>query len=172
MLGCPGARRGMGGAGIMREERGLPSGRETMPRRRPLGSSVQSLSCVWLCDPMDCSAPGFPVLHYLPEFAETHVHWVDDAIQPSYSLSSPSPPAFSLSQHQGLSQWVSSLHQVGLVCSFSSSLRYKFRLLNWFPPLMCAFIIVNFPLRTSFAISYNFVTCVSIFICLKTNENF
>ena len=56
------------------------------------------------CDPMDCSTPGFPVLHYLLEFAQTHVHWVNDAIQPSYPLLSPSPPAFNLSQHQGLSK--------------------------------------------------------------------
>ena len=59
---------------------------------------VQSLSHVWLCDPMDCSMPGFPVLHRLPEFAQTHVHWVDDAIQPSHLLLSPSPPVFNLSQ--------------------------------------------------------------------------
>ena len=55
-----------------------------------------------LCDPMDCSTPGFTVLHHLLEFAQTHVHWVSDAIQSSCPLSSPSPPAFSLSQHQGL----------------------------------------------------------------------
>ena len=55
-----------------------------------------------LCDPMDCSTPGFPVLHHLPELALTHVHRVRDAIQPSHPLSSPSPPAFNLSQHQGL----------------------------------------------------------------------
>ena len=65
-------------------------------------------SCQTLCDPMDCSTPSFPVLHYLPEFAQTHVHWVGDSIQPSYPLSSPSPPALNLSQHQGLSQWVGS----------------------------------------------------------------
>ena len=61
-------------------------------------------SCLTLCDPMDCSTPGFPVHHYLPEFAQTHVHWVSDAIQPSHPLPSPSPPALSLSQHQGLFQ--------------------------------------------------------------------
>ena len=55
-----------------------------------------------LCDPMKCSTPGFPVLHHLPELAQTHVHWVGDAIQPSHPVSSPSPPAFSLTQHQGL----------------------------------------------------------------------
>ena len=59
-------------------------------------------SYLTLCDPLNCSAPGFPVLHHLPELTQTHVHWVNDAIQPSHSLSSPSPPAFSLSQHQGL----------------------------------------------------------------------
>ena len=60
--------------------------------------------CLTLCDPMDCSTPGFPVLHHLPELAQTHVHQVGDAIQSSHTPSSPSPPAFSLSQHQGLFQ--------------------------------------------------------------------
>ena len=55
-----------------------------------------------LCNPMDCSTPGFPVHHQLPEPAQTHVHQVSDAIQPSHPLSSPSPPALNLSQHQGL----------------------------------------------------------------------
>ena len=68
--------------------------------------------CPTLCDPMDCSTPDFPVHHQLREFTQTHVHWVGDAIQPSHPLSSPSPPAFNLSQHQGLFQWVSSSHQV------------------------------------------------------------
>ena len=68
-------------------------------------------SCQTLCDPMNCSTPGFPVLHQLLELVQAHVHWVGDAIQPSHPLSSPSPPAFNLSQHQGLFQWVSSSHQ-------------------------------------------------------------
>ena len=72
-------------------------------------------SCLTLCDPMEWSVLGFPVLHYLPEFAQTHVHWVSDAIPPSHPLSAPSPPAFNLSQHQGLFQWVSSSHQVAKV---------------------------------------------------------
>ena len=75
-------------------------------------SVTQSLGLVGLCSSMDCSKPGFPVLHYLPEFAQTHVHWVSDAIQPSHSLLSPSSFALSLSQHQGLFQWVGSFHQV------------------------------------------------------------
>ena len=64
---------------------------------------------------MDCSTPGFPVHHQLLKLAQTHVHWVGDAIQPSHPLLSPSPPAFNLSQHQGLFQWVSSSHQVAKV---------------------------------------------------------
>ena len=68
-------------------------------------------SCPALGDPMDCSMSGFPVFHHLPELAQTHVHWVGDAIQPSHPLSSPSP-AFYLSQYQCLFQWVGSLHQV------------------------------------------------------------
>ena len=65
-------------------------------------SSVQSLSRVQLCDPMDCSTPSFPVHHQLLEFIQTHAHRVGDAIQPSHPLLSPSPPALNLSQHQGL----------------------------------------------------------------------
>ena len=72
-------------------------------------------SCPTLCDPINCSTPGFPVLHYLPEFAQTHVHWVSNIIQPSHPLSAPSLLALNLSQHQGLFQWVSSLHQVAKV---------------------------------------------------------
>ena len=78
-----------------------------------------SQSCPTLCDPMDCSASDFSVLHYFLEFAQTHVHWVDDAIQPSHSLSPTSPPAINLSQHQGLFQWVSSLHQLVKAASAS-----------------------------------------------------
>ena len=66
------------------------------------------------CDPMDCSTPGFSVPHHLLEFAQVHVRWISDAIQPSHSLS-PSSSAFSLSQHQGLFQRVSSSHQVAKV---------------------------------------------------------
>ena len=78
---------------------------------KPLCSSVAKL-CPTLCNPMDCSTPGFSVLHHLPELAQTHVHWVSDAIQLSHPQLPPSHPALSLSQHQGLFQWVSSSHQV------------------------------------------------------------
>ena len=75
-------------------------------------------SCPTLCDPMDCSTPGLPVHHQLPGFTQTHAHWVGDAIQPSHPLSSPSPPAFDLSQHQGLFQWANSSHEAGKVLKF------------------------------------------------------
>ena len=72
---------------------------------------VQSLSHVWLCDPMNCSTPGFPVCHYLPEFAQTHSHWVSDAMQPSHPLLPPSPLTLNLSQHQVLFNELT-LHQL------------------------------------------------------------
>ena len=75
-------------------------------------------SCLTLCNPTDCSTSGLPVHHQFPESTQTHVHRVGDAIQPSYPLSSPSPPAFHLAQHQGLFKWVSSLHQVAKVLEF------------------------------------------------------
>ena len=75
-------------------------------------------SCLILCDPMDCSMPGFPVHHQLPEFTQSHVHWVGDAIQPSDPLLSPSPPTLNLSQNQGLFQWVSYSHQMVRVLEF------------------------------------------------------
>ena len=70
---------------------------------------------------MDCSTPGLPVHQQLPEITQTHVHWVGDAIQPSHPLSSPSPPTFNLSQHQGLFKWVNSSHQMAQVLEFSFS---------------------------------------------------
>ena len=80
-------------------------------------SSV-SQSCPTLCNPMNHSMPGLPVHHQLPEFTQTHVHWVSDAIQPSHPLSSPSPPAPNPSQHQSLFQWVNSSHEVAKVLEF------------------------------------------------------
>ena len=75
-------------------------------------------SCPTLWDPMDCSTPRLPIHHQLPESTQTHVHRVNDAILPSHPLSSPSPPAFHLSQHQGLFKWVSSSHLVAKVLEF------------------------------------------------------
>ena len=80
-------------------------------------SSV-SQSCLTLCEPMNCSTPGLPVHHQLPEFTQTRAHWVSDAIQPSHPLLSPSSPALNLSQHQCLFKWVSSSHQVAKVLEF------------------------------------------------------
>ena len=79
-------------------------------------------SCLTLCKPMDCSTPGFPVHHQIPEHTQTHVHWVSDTIQPSHPLLSPPPPVFNLSQHQGLFKSVSSSHQVAKVLEFQVSI--------------------------------------------------
>ena len=93
-------------------------------QHNPLGKQFDSQfssvtqSCPTLCDPMNRNTPGLPVHHQLPEFTQTHVHQVSDAIQPSHPLSSPSPPAPNPSQHQGLFQWVNSLHEVAKVLEF------------------------------------------------------
>ena len=91
-----------------------PSKRSSQPRTNFSSVVCCSVpqSCLILWDCMDCSMPGLPVLHQLPELAQTRVHGVNDAVQPSRPLSYPSPPAFNLSQHQGLFQWVSSSHQM------------------------------------------------------------
>ena len=88
---------------------------ELLPPSVQFSSVAQS--CSTLCDPMDSSMPGLPVHHQLLGFTQTHIHWVDDAIQPYHPLSS-STPALNPSQHQGLLQWISSLHQVAKVLEF------------------------------------------------------
>ena len=92
-------------------------------------------SYLTLCDPMGFSKPGFPVLHHLPELAQTHVHWVGDTIQPPHPLSPTSSPAFNLSQHQGLFQSISSLHQVAKVCigTSASASVLPMNIHGWFP---------------------------------------
>ena len=91
-------------------------------RRSYRSSSVQFSSvtqlCPTLCDPMNRSTPGLPVHHQLPEFTQSHIHRVSDAIQPSHPLLSPSPPAPNPSQHQSLFQWVNSSHEVAIVLEF------------------------------------------------------
>ena len=99
----------------------------------PSDSSVQSLSCVQLCDPMDCSTPGLPVHHQLLEFTQTHVHWVNDAIQPSHPLSPPSPPAFNLSQHESfLVSWLFTSGGQSIGVSASASV-LPMNIQDWFP---------------------------------------
>ena len=100
----------------------------------PISRSFQFSSvtqfCLTVCDPMDCSMPGFPVHQQLLELTHTHVHRVSDAIQASHPLLSPSPPAFNLSQHQGLFKWVSFSHQVAKVLEFQfrhQSFQWLFR---------------------------------------------
>ena len=92
------------------------------------GSVAQS--CLTLCDPMDCSTPGLPVHHQLPEFTQTHVHWIGDAIQPSCPLSSPSPATFNLSKHQAVFKWVSSSHQVDKILEFQPQ-HQSFHIQDW-----------------------------------------
>ena len=111
-------------------------------------SVVQSLSCFWLfVTPMESSTPGFPVLQCLLEFAQIHVHWVMDAIQASHPLLLHSPPVLSLSQHQGLFQWVGSSHQVTKVLelqlqhqSFQWIFRVDFLRIDWFD-LLAVFLL-------------------------------
>ena len=101
---------------------------KVMARETQFSSVAQS--CLTLYNAMDCSTPGFPVHHQLPELVHTHVHWVGDAIQPSHPLPSPSPPAFNLSQHQDLFKWISSSHQVTKVLEFQlqhQSFQWKLR---------------------------------------------
>ena len=94
-------------------------------------SSVAQL-CPTLCDPMNHSMPGLPVHHQLLESTQTHVHWVNDAIQRSHPLLSSSPPALNLSQHQGLFKWVSSLHQMAKVLAFQlQHLSYQYFQQEW-----------------------------------------
>ena len=81
-------------------------------------------SCPTLCKPMNRSTPGLPVHHQLPEFTQTHVHQVSDAIQPSHPLSYPSRPALDISQHQSLFQWVNSSYKVAKVLEFQLQHRF------------------------------------------------
>ena len=90
-------------------------------------------SCPTLCDPMNCSTPGLPVHHHLPEFTQTHIHWVSDAIQTSHPLPSPFPPAPNPSQHQRLFQWVSSSHQVAKVLESASTSVLPVNTQDWSP---------------------------------------
>ena len=90
-------------------------------------------SCPTLCDPVNCGTPGLPIHHRLPESIKTHVHWVGDTIQPSHPLSSPSPPALNLSQHQGLFKWVSSSYQMAKVLEFQSTSVLPMNTQDWSP---------------------------------------
>ena len=101
-------------------------------------------SCLTLCDPMGCSTPGFSDLHHLPEFAQTHVHWVSDAIQPSHPLSSHSPPAFNLSQHQGLYLKSQFFASGGPSIGASASLSVlSTNIQDWFPSVVTGWISVQ-----------------------------
>ena len=115
-----GFRRGRGTRDQIASRKTSISALLTMPKPLTVFSSVQLVaqSCPTLCNPMNCSMPGLPVHHQLPEFTQTHVHRVSDASQPSHPLSSSSPPAPNPSQHQSLFQGVNSSHEVAEVLEF------------------------------------------------------
>ena len=107
----------------------------------PVQFSSVAQSCPTLCDSMYRSMPGLPVHHQLPEFTQTHIHWVGDAIQPSHLLLSPFPSASNPSQHQGLFQWINTLHEVAKVLEFQLQLQsFQWTLgdpkLNWTDPTL------------------------------------
>ena len=129
--------------------------------------------CSTLCNPMDCSMPGFPVHHYLPEFIQTHVHRVSDAIQPSHPLSSPFPPAFNLSQQQGLFTWVSSSHQVARVLELQLQLLVlPMNIQDWFPLGWTSLIFVPYVLDLGYILKYKFWYVSSGVYRYKTNFKF
>ena len=120
----------------------LPLSHLGIPKKASVQFSSVTQSCPTLCNPMNRSTPGLPVHHQLLESTQTHVHWVGDAIQPSHPLLSPSPPALTLSQHQGLFKWINSPHQVAKYWSFSFNISstnehagpISFRM-DWLDPL-------------------------------------
>ena len=89
-----------------------------MSNKKLLGCCLVTQSCPALCNSMDCSTPGLSVPHHLPKFAQVHLHYISDAIQPSHPLMPSSPSALSLSQHQELFQWVISMHQMTKILDF------------------------------------------------------
>ena len=127
-------------------------------------------SCLMFCDPMDSSTPGFLVFHYVPGFAQTHVHGVSDATQPSHPLLPASPPTLTLSQHQGLSQWACSSHQVSVLLSVFSSIWYSWPVLPCWEKKKILFnhlASVCCRLAFSFDLSINFFTlpCWLFLLC-------
>ena len=89
--------------------------------------------CLTICNPMNCSTPDFSVHHFLPEFAQTHVHWVSDAIQPFHPLLPPFPSALNFSHHKDLFQWVSSSHQLAKLGASALASVLPMNIQHWFP---------------------------------------
>ena len=114
---------------VQNKKKKVQFGQQMMFVLRKLQFSSVAQSCPTLCNPMNCIMPGLPVHQQLPEFTQTHVHRVGDVIQLSHPLLSPSPPALNPSQHQGLFQWVKSLHEVAKVLEFQ--LQHQF--FQWTP---------------------------------------
>ena len=144
----------------------LPNIRKTFQHQFWYFCCSVAQSCPPLCDHMDCSISGLPVLHHLPEFAQTHAQWVSDAIQPSRPLSLHPPPALNLSRHQGLFQWVDSSHQVAKVLELQlphqSSNAYSrlisFRI-DWFDVLAAQGTLKRLLQLHRFDISGRFILC-------------
>ena len=142
-------------------------------------SVAQSRPILW--DPMDCSTPDLPVHHQFPEFTETHVHWVGDAIQPSHPLLSPSPPAFNISQHQSLFKWISSSYQVAKVLEFqlqhqsfhwifrSIYLHVKWRITVLYMISLCNFCLLRWLIhrKSSLYIYISALTNTNILLALR-----
>ena len=135
-------------------------------------------SCPTLWDPINCSTPGLPVHHQLPESTQTHVHCVSNAIQPSYPLSSPSPVALNLSEHQSLFKWVSSLHQVAKILEFQLQHQFfTFSQTHW--PVTWTWNVSSNPdflpswskqhgcLSLPGLIFPNFTLCFNVLICIS-----
>ena len=127
---------------VLLDHREMNAAFHSLPLLYPL-LLLFSCSVVSNCNSMNCSMPGFPVLHHLPEFAQTHVHWAGDAIQPSNPLSSPTPFAFNLSQHQGLFQWVSTSHQVVKVLELQLQ-NHSFQWIFWTDLLRLTGLILEY----------------------------
>ena len=100
---------------------------------KPSQFSSVTQSCLTLCDPIDCSMPGFPVHYQLLELVQIHVHWVSDAIRPSHPLLSPSSAAFNLSQHQGLFKWEYFASGGQSTGALASALVLPMNIQDWFP---------------------------------------
>ena len=133
-------------------------------------------SCLTLCDPMDCSTPGLPVHHQLPELPQTHVHRIGNAIQPSHPLMSPSSPTFNLSQNHDLFQWVRSLYQMAKVLEhqlqhqpFQWIFRVNFFKIDWFDLLAVQGILKS--LLQHHSSKASILQCSAFFIVQLSHPN-
>ena len=150
-----------------------PKPKQLSTHARPCCCHSLAQSCLTLCDPTDCSTPDFPVLHHLLELSQAHVHWVSDAIQSSHPLFSPS--VFSLSQHQGLFQWVCCLHQVAKILELQlqhQSCQWSFRVNCRTLHILSLWISLLFTIYVPGNIILILVKCYVPLTCLPKNKLF